>query len=155
MAVNENLFDQWESEIDQAGLADDVAKLDSGEQVDRSVPNGNYAVNLIKLELTATKKDGKPMASFTFQIIDGQYKKSRIWVNYVLTTSQGVHNCNDMMRDMDTGLEIKFKTMRQYNKLLLDVFEAVNGKLNFDIEVKDNERNPNFKDYKILKVYDI
>ena len=39
--------------------------------------------------------------------------------------------------------------------MLLDVFEAVNGNLEFALKYSENTKNSNFSDYEIRDVFDV
>lgn len=42
-----------------------------------------------------------------------------------LITAKKIVYCNEFLRSMDTGIEIKFETYSQYGQLLMDVMEAL------------------------------
>lgn len=97
---------------------------------DETVPHGTYEVEVNKMELKKSKK-GDPMLSIWFKILNGQYKGGLIFYNQVLNTGVGLHNANEMLRSLDSGVEIKFVNFKQYHNMILDVYEAVKGNLDY------------------------
>lgn len=45
---------------------------------------------------------------------------------FLLTNPNSIHQCNEILRSLNTGLEIKFENFRQYNSLI----KAIARKLN-------------------------
>lgn len=97
---------------------------------DETVPHGTYEVEVNKMQLEKSKK-GHPKLSIWFKILNGQYKGSLIFYNQVLNTGFGLHNANEMLRSLDSGVEIKFVNFKQYHNMILDVYEAVKGNLDY------------------------
>ena len=91
------------------------------------VPHGTYEVEVNKMELKKSKK-GDPMLSIWFKIINGQHKGSLIFYNQVLTSGFGLHNANEMLRSLDSGVEVEFVNFKQYYEMLLDIYESVNSR---------------------------
>jgi hypothetical protein len=97
-------------------------------------------------------KTGKPMLSIWFKILNGEYKNSLIFYNQVLSTGFGLHNANEFLRSLDSGIDIEFKNFKQYNDLILDVYEAIDGNAEYAIDYSEGKNG--FSNYKITDVFD-
>lgn len=153
----ENIFDKWDKEMDIEGLQKDVEESakNGGQGNYKEVPHGSYEVKVDKMELKASKA-GDPMVTIWFKILNGEYKNSIIFYNQVITQGFQIHNNNELLRDMVSGMEadmpeIKFETYKQYSNLLMDVFEAIDN--NFEFALSYEAGKNNFNKYKITEVY--
>ena len=150
----ENIFEKWNKKIDVKGLAEDVKQASQntggGNYVD--VPVGIYEVKLAKAEVKATK-NGDPMATLQFKVLDGEYKNQSIWMNQVITQGFQINIMNEFLRSMDTDVEIEFIDYAQYNDMLMDVVEACDGKLEFALDYDVN--NKGFNTYKITEIFEV
>ena len=136
-----------------AGLAEDVKTAAENGGSYKEVPFGEYEVAIDKLELTASKA-GDPMVSVWFKIVsEGEYKGSRIFMNQVVKQGFQIHIVNEFLRSLDSGIDITFDTYKQYGNLLMDVFEAVNGNLEFAL--KYSEGKGGFAKYEITEVFEL
>ena len=135
-----DMFEKWNSNIDLAGLQQDIKDAqDNNNKEFEAVPHGEYEVKLDKLELKATKK-GDPMVSAWFTILEGKYKKSKLFMNQVVTQGFQIHIVNEFLRSMGTDLNIEFVDYTQYADLLLDVAEFCDeNNLEFAIKYEDNK----------------
>ncbi|HAK43933.1 MAG TPA: hypothetical protein DCM59_16100 [Clostridium sp.] len=146
------IWDEFDEKIDTEGLkkdAEEAAKNGRGDF--KEVPEGNYEVEVNKLELKKSKK-GDPMLSIWFKILDGEYKGSIIFYNQVMSQGFGIHNSNEMLRSLDSGVDIEFVNFKKYHQMLLDVLEAVEGSLEY--ELKYGKNNKGFNTYEIVNVFD-
>lgn len=147
-----NLWDEFDKAIDTKGLAEDVKNSASGDY--KTVPHGEYEVSIEKMELTATKEAKKPMVSIWFKVLsEGEYKGSLIFYNQVIEQGFQVHIVNEFLRSLDSGLDIEFKTYKQYGNLLMDVHEAVSGKLEYALKYSEGKKG--FSKYEITEVFEI
>ena len=134
-----DMFEKWNSNIDLAGLQQDIKDAQDNNKEFETVPHGEYEVKLDKLELKATKK-GDPMVSAWFTILEGKYKKSKLFMNQVVTQGFQIHIVNEFLRSMGTDLNIEFVDYTQYADLLLDVAEFCDeNNLEFAIKYEDNK----------------
>ena len=134
-----DMFEKWNSNIDLAGLQQDIKDAQDNNKEFEAVPHGEYEVKLDKLELKATKK-GDPMVSAWFTILEGKYKKSKLFMNQVVTQGFQIHIVNEFLRSMGTDLNIDFVDYSQYAELLLDVAEFCDeNNLEFAIKYEDNK----------------
>ena len=134
-----DMFEKWNSNIDLAGLKQDIKDAQDNNKEFEAVPHGEYEVKLDKLELKATKK-GDPMVSAWFTILEGKYKKSKLFLNQVITQGFQIHIVNELLKSMKTDLVIEFVDYKQYAELLLDVAEECDtNNLEFAIKYEDNK----------------
>ena len=144
-------WEEFDKKVDLDGLKEDIENsTDGGEH--KEVPHGTYEVAIEKLELTKSKK-GDPMVSIWFKIVgDGEYKNSRLFMNQVITKGFQIHIMNEFLRSLKTDVEIEFESYKQYNELLMDVFEAVSD--HFEYAVKYGE-NKGFNTFEITDVFEL
>lgn len=120
----------------------------------REVPHGEYEVSVEKLELKSSKK-GDPMVSVWFKVVAGEYKGCHIFMNQVITYGFQIHLMNEFLRSMDTGLEIEFVQYSQYGQLLMDVAEAIDGKLEFAIAYGEKKGFNTFENIESMVVTEV
>lgn len=146
-----SVWEKFDEMIDTKALKEEVEK--ASEQGDfPEVPHGTYEVKIEKLELVESKS-GKPMMTCWMKILDGEYKGQRLFYNQVLHVGFGIHKANEFLRSLDSGLDIEFENFKQYNDLLLDVHEAIDGKLEY--AVKYGEDRKGFNTFEIVEVFDV
>ena len=134
-----DIFEKWNSNVDLAGLQQDVKDAQENNKEFEKVPHGEYEVKVDKMELKASKK-GDPMVSIWFTILEGKYKKSKLFLNQVITQGFQIHIVNELLKSMKTDLAIEFVDYKQYADLLLDVAEECDtNKLEFAIKYEDNK----------------
>ena len=137
--MENNIFDKWNSNVDLAGLQEDVKKAQEDNKEFEKVPHGEYEVKVDKMELKATKK-GDPMVSIWFTILEGKYKNSKLFLNQVITQGFQIHIMNTFLKSMGTDLNIEFVDYKQYANLLLDVAEECDANnLEFALKYEDNK----------------
>lgn len=150
-----SIFDKWNKNIDVDGLAKDTKEVEqnggSGEY--EEVPVGTYEVKIEKMELKESSK-GDPMFSAWFRILAGKCENQLLFMNQVITQGFQIGQVNRFLRSLDAvEQEIEFKDYEQYNDLILDVAEAVDGKLEFLIEYKKSKKD--FPIYTVKEVYEV
>lgn len=149
------IFDKWNKNIDVAGLQKDIAEADqqNGSGDYKEVPDGTYEVKIEKIELKASSK-GDPMVSMWFRILSGDFKNSMIFMNQVVTQGFQISQLNRFLKSLQAvdDDQIEFKDYSQYNDLLMDIFEEVDGTLEFLLNYGTNKKG--FHTYKIEDVYE-
>jgi len=145
-----NLWEKFDKQIDVNGLKED--EKNSSSSAYREVPHGNYEVKIEKLELVESSK-GDPMVSIWFRILEGEYKNNLIFYNQVVAKGFGMHRANEFLRSLDSGVEIKFETFMQYGELLMDVREAVDGKLEYNLAYTEGKKG--FNNFEIIEVFEV
>ena len=145
-------WSKFDKEFDTKGLQEEIkeaAENDRGGYED--VPDGDYEVSVEKLELKESRK-GDPMLSVWFNILDGKFTNSKIFMNQVLTKGFQIHNANELLRSLGTDLDIKFDSFAQYAELIDDVFEQIDSDgLEYLLDYGTNKKG--YNTFKIKEVY--
>lgn len=142
-------FSKFDKKVDLEGLKKDIE--DSANNDYKEVPHGNYEVAITKLELKESKK-GDPMVAVWFKILDGEYKGSLIFMNQVITRGFQIHIVDDFLRSLETDVDIVFESYSQYADMLADVFEAVEGNLEFALKYGEKK---GFNTFEITEVFEV
>ena len=148
-----NIWDKFDEEFDVDALQDEVkdaAKNTGGDF--QEVPKGNYEVKVDKMELTKSKK-GDPMVTIWFKIVEGKFKNSLIFYNQIIPQPFQIHLNNEMLRSLDSGLDVEFQSFKQYGNLILDIAEEIDGRLEFELEYGENKKG--YNTYKIKDVFEV
>ena len=134
-----DMFEKWNSNADLAGLQKDIKDAQDNKREYEEIPHGEYEVKIDKMELKSSKK-GDPMVSIWFTILEGKYKKSKLFMNQVVTQGFQIHIVNTFLKSMGTDLNIEFVDYKQYAELLLDVAEECDtNNLEFVLKYEDNK----------------
>lgn len=144
-------FSKFDKTMDLDGLKKDVEEAKENGGDFKEVPHGQYEVSVNKMELVESKK-GDPMVSIWFKVLSGEYKNSLIFYNQVITQGFQIHLNNQLLRSMDTGIDIEFESYSQYAQLLMDVHEAIDGSLEFGLDYGERK---GFNTFKITDVFEI
>lgn len=146
-----SIWAKFDKTIDVKGLKED-AKAAAENTVDfKEVPEGTYEVAVTKLE-AAVSKSNRPMVSCWMTILEGEYKGQLIFYNQVIDIGFGLHNANEFLRSLDSGLDVKFESMAQYEELLLDIHEAIDGTLEYALKYGKNSKG--YNTYEITDVFE-
>lgn len=144
-----NVWEKFDKAIDTKALKEDAAK--ATEQGDfPEVPHGTYEVKIEKLELVESKS-GKPMLSCWMKILDGQYKGQRLFYNQVMHVGFGIHKANEFLRSLDSDVDIEFESFKQFNDMVLNVHEAIDGVTEYAVEYGEEK---GYNTFKIVDVFD-
>lgn len=152
-------FSKFDKMVDIDGLKKDIAdaEANSGGGDFKEVPHGSYEVAIDKLELTETKKTGKPMASCWMKIVsDGEFKGQRIFMNQVITQGFQIHIMNAFLRSLLpewSNIDVEFTGYADYNDLLLDITEYVDGKFEYGLEYGKNDKG--FDTFQITDIFEL
>ena len=106
------------------------------------IRNGIYKVNVLKIELEASKA-GKPMVSMMFKIVSDEEKRKNDIANELL---------RDLTERVSEKIDVKFETYSQYSNLLTYVMKKVKNNFIYVLDYKDFNK---YKQIKIVKVLDI
>ena len=79
-----DMFEKWNSNVDLNGLQKDIKDAQENKREYEEIPHGEYEVKVAKMELKSSKK-GDPMVSIWFTILEGKFKKSKLFLNQVVT----------------------------------------------------------------------
>lgn len=144
MAIN---FEKINKSVDLKALQMDVEDaMKNGGGDYPTIPAGKYEVKLKTMEIKGTKADpNRPMLAVSFEILTGEYKNQRIFMNRVL---YGTKNDKNMIASamgfldkLDSGVPISFTDYEQFAQLVLDAAEAVDGVLEYAVDYDDTRFN--------------
>lgn len=146
-------FSKFDKSMDLEGLKKDIAAANESDSNFKEVPHDDYEVEIVKLELTESKKHD-PMVSCWMKILEGEYKGSMIFMNQVVTQGFQVHIVNNFLRSLVDGMniDVQFVSYSQYAELLLDISEAIEDKREYLITYGERK---GFNTFEIQKAYDL
>lgn len=145
-------FSKFNSSIDLEGLKHDIDDASQNQQNFEEVPAGTYEVVVTKMELTESKH-GDPMFTCWFKIIGAEQKGRLIFMNQVITQGFQIHIVNQLLRDMDTGIEIKFDDFTQYATLIFQIEEKLKAD-NCGFIINYGKTAKGFNTFAIKEVFD-
>ena len=140
-------FTKFDAKVDLEGLQKDVKEAEkNGSNGDYpEVPKGKYEVAFEKIEMKATKKDGRPMLSVMARILDGEYKKQCVFMNRVLFGTKNdanmINSAVGWLKSLGTNVNVTFESYSQFDSLVMDIAEAVDGEFEYVIEYDPNAFN--------------
>lgn len=153
---------KFDKNVDLQALEEDVKEVEenggTGDYED--VPDGQYEVEVEKLELTESKK-GDPMLSIWFTILVGDLEKQKIFYNKVMQPQNDkafgfqVHQNNEMLRalwDCEKD-DVKFTSFKDYAELVLDIHEDIDGKFEYLLEKGTNKGG--YDTFEIKEVFEV
>ncbi len=93
------------------------------------------------------------MLTVWFTILEGEYKNSKIFMNQVCTQAFQIHLVHEFLRSLESGIEIpEFNGYSNLNETILDVHEAINKKLEYQLKYSDNKGYSKFEIEDIFEV---
>ena len=153
--MGENIFDKFNSMFDVDGLKSDIEQAASSTGDFVEVPKGDYEVKVVKIELGETgeksKTPGMPMAKVWFEILAGEYKGQKIFMNQMLTSGFGIHKMNEFLDSLETGVTVQFENFTQYADLFKQIFDEVDGKSEYQLAYGEN--NKGYATYTIVQKF--
>lgn len=146
-------FSKFDKEMDLEGLAQDIKEAEeNGGGNYKEVPHGTYEVKITKLELTESKK-GNPMVTIWFKILNGEYKDSLIFMNQVVTQGFQISIVKSFLRSLKSGIDIEWPgSYAAFADLLMDVHEAIDGKLEYAVEYSEKR---GYNTFKVIDVFEV
>ena len=149
-------FDKINRSVDLENLRKDVAAASAnGTGAFPTIPAGTYEVAPVSLEIKGTKADpNRPMLAVSFKILAGEYKGQRLFMNRVLlgTKDDGrmIKSAEGWLASLESGVSTVFEDYKQFNGVVMDVAEAVVGKLEYAVEYDPDK----FNSIHITEVFD-
>lgn len=154
-------WEKFDKQVDIEALKEDVEEVEENGFGDyEEVPEGEYEVEVNKMELTQSKK-GDPMLTIWFKIVEGEYEGQLIFYNGVMQPQNEkafafqVHRNNEMLRalwDCEKD-DVKFNGFADYASLVDEIFEDIDGNFEYVLEKKTDKKG--FDQYKILEVFEL
>lgn len=140
-------FSKFDAKVDLEGLQKDVKEAEAnGYDGDYpEVPKGKYEVKFEKIEMKETKKDGRPMLSVMARILEGDFKKQCVFMNRVLFGTKNdanmINSAVGWLKSLGTDVNISFESYSQFDGVVMDVAEAVDGSFEYAIEYDPSKFN--------------
>jgi hypothetical protein len=151
--MSENIFDKFNAMFDVEGLKKDTDQVAASNSEFVEVPKGEYEVKVVKLEIGETgeksKNPGMPMAKVWFDILAGDFKGQKIFMNQMLTSGFGLHKMNEFLESLESGITVVFENFNQYNELFGQIFNEIDGKAEYQLSYGEN--NKGYSTYTIVK----
>lgn len=146
-----NVWEKFDKAIDTQTLKEDLKAAQENKQEFREVPQGNYEVKIEKLELVESKS-GKPMMACWMKILDGEYKNQKLFYNQVIHVGFGIHKACDFLRSLESGIDVTFDSYKQFNEMLMDIHEAIDGHFEYAVEYGEDKKG--YSTYEIKEVFE-
>lgn len=148
MAIN---FSKWDKAY--GVTAETVNNLKDNKKEIVEVPYGKYEVKVNRMTLTESKK-GDPMLSIRFRVITGAYESQLIFMNQLLTNEYGIHNANEFMRSLDSGIDIVWTgSYGDYADMIESVFEATkSNKLEYALDYYETDKG--YSAFRVMEVFE-
>lgn len=145
---------KFDKEFDNEALRDEVkeAAENGGSGEYREVPTGDYEVEIEKLECTSSKK-GDPMVTVWFNILEGDFEGSKIFMNQLITKGFQIHIVNEFLRSLGTDNDVEFKTFSQYEELINKIFDDLDSD-GLEYRLKYGKSKKGYSTFEIKEVYD-
>ncbi len=145
---------KFDKEFDNEALRDEVkeAAENGGSGEYREVPTGDYEVEIGKLECTSSKK-GDPMVTVWFNILEGDFEGSKIFMNQLITKGFQIHIVNEFLRSLGTDNDVEFKTFSQYEELINKIFDDLDSD-GLEYRLKYGKSKKGYPTFEIKEVYD-
>lgn len=145
---------KFDKEFDNEALRDEVkeAAENGGSGEYREVPTGDYEVEIEKLECTSSKK-GDPMVTVWFNILEGDFEGSKIFMNQPITKGFQIHIVNEFLRSLGTDNDVEFKTFSQYEELINKIFDDLDSD-GLEYRLKYGKSKKGYPTFEIKEVYD-
>ena len=130
-------FSKFDSMVDTTKLAEDAAEISKNGGTYQEIPGGMYHGKFEKLEL-GTTKDGRPMVKAMFRILEGDFKKSCLFMNRVIYGTKNDANMISsavgwlMSLEPSEDIVVEFTSYSQFNNLIMDIAEDI-SELEYDV----------------------
>lgn len=150
-----SIFETWNKKIDVEGLKKDIETAKSNPDNHgefKEVPEGKYEVKVEKMELKESSTH-KPMVSVWFKILNGEFENNRLFMNQVVDEGWKINQFNEFLESLGTDNNIEFVDFSQYNDLILDVMEKIDGSLEYAIDYSKTKKG--FSTFKIDEIFEI
>lgn len=139
-------FSKFDEQVNKDQLAKDVeeAKKNSGGDFPE-IEEGIYTVKVDRMEIGETgpnaKVPGSPILKVQLTILDGEFANQKIFWNRVLFGTKNdaymiatAVNFLESLEPSEAVEEVVFDSYSQFNELVMDVMEDIDGELTYEIE---------------------
>lgn len=93
------------------------------------------------------------MFTVQFRILEGDFENSCLFMNQLITEGWQIGQVNKFLRSLDVNDTVEFKTYGQYNDMIMDMMESIDGSLEFLLEYGKNKKG--YNTFKIKEVYEV
>lgn len=154
-------WDKFDASVDVEALQEDVKDVEENGGGDfPEIPEGEYEVSVINMELGQSKK-GDPMLKIQFQIVDGEFEKNLIFYNGVMQPQNDkafgfqTHRNNEMLRSLwdCEADDVKFTGFADYANLVDEIFSDIEDSFEYVLEKKIDKKG--YDQYKIKEVFEL
>ena len=153
-----DIWEEYQKNVDEEELNRQIEQARKNSFED--LPAGTYNVELSHLEQKLSKT-GKPMVSISMKVLDGRHRGRLMFMNRVIGQTK---NDGRMIGGMESWLAklgaedekgalipVKFHDYPQFNRLIMDIKEAVDDmSMEYEVEYDSKE----FDAIKILRILD-
>lgn len=143
--MSKSLFEAFNKEVNVEELKKDVQATQDEQKEFEDVPHGTYNVTIEKMVQVMTKETNKPMLSVWFNIKDGKHKGQKLFMNQVIVSPYPIVIARKFLESLESGVDVKFEDYVQFYDTILDVFEAIEGKREYNIEFSENKGYDKFE----------
>lgn len=117
----------------------------------KNVPSGTYPVRIERVLLATTKESKMPVAAIILRITKGNYKNCKIFYGQIITEGFQMHDVNEFLRSLDTGISICFETYTQYGHMLTEIEHIASSyKMKYSLEYGINSKG--YNTYNITRI---
>lgn len=138
-------FSAFNNAVNMEQIDKELTDLKAGKQVYEDVPDDKYAVRIASMMLDRAKSDPhKLLFKVSFEIIEGEYKKRRIFWNQNVLNSRGIHTVCEFIRSLGVFEEddvLWNNDFGDFNDVILDAAQACDeSKLKMVIDYSHNDK---------------
>lgn len=159
--MNTEMFAKFNEMFNAEDLQKGIEEASVGTVERKEVPFGDYEVKVTKLELGENTYEGgdyygMPEVHIWFRIINNEeYAGQMLFVNKRLISLKNpkangflMKNVNELLESLESGVPVTFENFEQYGALIQEIFEAIDGKAEYQLAYFENK---GYKDYAIVK----
>lgn len=138
-------FSEFNNAVNMTQIDKELTDLKAGKQVFEDVPDDKYAVRIASMMIDRAKSDPhKLLFKVSFDIIEGEYQKRRIFWNQNILNSRGIHTVCEFIRALGVFEEddvLWNNDFGDFNDVILDAAQACDeSKLKMVIDYSHNDK---------------
>jgi hypothetical protein len=152
-----SIFDKFDKQVDQEEIKRKMKEAKENGGGNREIPVGNYFVSIEKIEPKETKT-GHPMISIWMNILEGEFKNSKMFHNLVIQVGgqwEGLqrNNAIDFIDSLGTGIDnINPHSIGHLATWAEEVFDEIEAK-GFEYDLAYSKNKKGYDVYKIEEVF--
>lgn len=148
-----SMFSKFNKGVNFSEVNKEVDELEKSNGNFEEVPEGRYEMRIDSAELTVSKSKGLPQVVFQFTILEGEYKKRKLWAYFGV---YGEHIAVQLsvlrrfIKDLDCGVTLgSFNDYDELAELIADVEKACDGE---EYLIEKGSKN-GFTTWKVVEHY--